>query len=139
MAELKRTFSDLLIWLQASPPGTLVPVLAIVQALASAEPDVQPPAAREHQSWRERLWTCDPQTRIGCVELAEAVGRSKSWVYRCTSRKAKGPRIPHRLLQGELIFIVGEIRDGVTEQEMVVGSGRSAGCAVHRRPSTPTP
>src|SRR6267143_2157979 len=83
-------------------------------------------------SWRERLWTVPPETRIGAVELCEAIGRTKSWVYRCTGPKAAGPRLPHRLLHGELVFVVGELRQWLLEQEEIVVPGRTAGIVVHQ-------
>src|SRR5688500_12817982 len=51
-------------------------------AFSFALPIDAPPAP---PAWREKLWTCPEATRLGVVELAEAVGRPKSWVYRLTS------------------------------------------------------
>ena len=65
------------------------------------EPTVQP------APWRVLLWTVDPETRIGRAELLEAVGRPASWLYRHTGPKV-ADRIPHRKLDGELVFLVGE-------------------------------
>ena len=75
---------------------------------------------RAHQTWRERLWTVVPATRLGVQELSEALGRSAHFVYRRTSSKAdqNGCRpIPHRKLAGELVFVVGEIRRWIEEEE----------------------
>ena len=49
----------------------------------------------------------------------EAVGRPKSWLYRRTKAKAKD-RIPHRKLDGELVFLVGEIREWLRAREDIV-------------------
>ena len=80
------------------------------------EPTVQP------TSWRVLLWSVDPETRIGRDELLEAVGRPASWLYRHTGPAAEN-RIPHRKLDGELIFLVGEVRAWLRDREEVVKAG----------------
>jgi len=79
--------------------------------------DKEPPV-----SWRERLWTAHPETRLGVRELAEALGRSKSWIYSRTGRSCPtSRRIPHRLDDsGELVFLAGEIRDWILRSEVRV-------------------
>ncbi len=67
--------------------------------------------------WRERLWTMPAETRLGVTELCEALGRSKSWVYRHTGNCAPEDRLPHRLLEGSLVFVAGEIRTWLRENE----------------------
>lgn len=62
---------------------------------------------------REALWSLAAETRVGVAELATMLGRPKSWVYRATSEK----RIPHRKMDGELVFVVGEIREWLNENE----------------------
>jgi len=76
-------------------------------------------------SWRERLWTAPAETRIGKAELLEAVGKTESWLYRHTAEKRKPgtPRIPHRKLDGELVFVVGEIRAWLRQHEEIVEAG----------------
>lgn len=66
-------------------------------------------------SWRERLWACPAETRLGVLDLAEALGRSKGFVYRLTRSKD----IPHRKLDGELVFRAGDIREWVQRREEV--------------------
>src|SRR5207247_3862568 len=83
-------------------------------------------------TWRERLWTVPPETRIGVAELAEALGRPPSWVWRHTGPKAPGARLPHRKLEGELVFVVSEIRQYVREHETVVVAARPADLVVTR-------
>ena len=75
----------------------------------------------ESTSWRERLWTCHPETRLGVEELCEALGRSKAFVYRHTRAKS----IPHRRLDGELVFVAGEIRAWLNDQEETVVTRRA--------------
>ena len=85
-------------------------------ALKEPEPTVQP------TSWRVLLWTVDSETRIGRAELLEAVGRPASWLYRHTGPSAEA-RIPHRKLDGGLVFVVGEVRAWLREREEVVEAG----------------
>jgi predicted DNA-binding transcriptional regulator AlpA len=66
-------------------------------------------------SWRERLWSCPADTRLGVLEIAEALGRSKAFVYRLTRTKD----IPHRKLDGELVFRAADIREWVQRREDV--------------------
>ena len=76
-------------------------------------------------TWRERLWTVPDDTRLGVRELAEALGRPRSWVYRHTSKRSGLPLLPHRRLDGDLMFVAREIRDWVqTHEDVVVHAGR---------------
>jgi hypothetical protein len=69
-------------------------------------------------SWRERLWTCPPETRLTVVEVAEAVGRPRSWVYRaCAATRGSG-RLPARRLNGELVVLAGDLRVWLEHEEM---------------------
>lgn len=99
-------------WLAKAPPGTMVPAAAVLEQLDASEPPapLRTPDPARASAWRERFWTCPPETRIGVVELAEAIGRTKSWVYRHTSAKGGYSIIPHAKLDGELIFVVGAVR-----------------------------
>jgi len=104
---------DLLDWLAKAPAGTMLEVSAVRALLEGAVPGGhQPPplATPAEPTWRERLWTAPPETRIGVRELAEAVGRPRSWVYRRTAPNGQRSLLPHRKLDGELVFVVGEIR-----------------------------
>lgn len=62
---------------------------------------------------RESLWELNPETRVGVSELAPMIGRGKSFLYRSTAAKT----IPHRKLDGELVFVVGEIREWLKKSE----------------------
>lgn len=112
-------------WLADAPAGTLIPAAALAQLLRPAEPPVPAgaPSGQAGTTWRERLWTAPPETRIGVHELCEAVGRGKSWVYRHTSPKSGLSQLPHRKLDGDLVFVVGEIRAWITVNEDVVVRG----------------
>ncbi len=153
---LGNTFEELRQWLEGCPKGTLVPASILLGALGAADGPLAPssarlsPAARPEgikgrtglagtladdgntASWRERLWAADPEVRIGRAELLEAVGRPRSWLYRHTHSKAKNP-IPHRKLDGELIFLVGEVREWLREHEKIVRAGLTDGAAARLR------
>lgn len=84
----------------------------------------QPAAQTAEPSWRERLWSGPSEARIGVEELADAVGRSTSWVYQRTRSDADNP-IPHAKLGGALTFRCGEVRAWVRDVESVEVAGRS--------------
>jgi predicted DNA-binding transcriptional regulator AlpA len=79
-------------------------------------------------TWTERLWSAPADARIGRDELLEALGKSQSWLYALTSQKTKlSRRIPHRkTVDGELVFVVGEIRDWLRSREVVIVPGSIA-------------
>lgn len=119
-----KSLSDVRIWLANAPPGTTIPaesMLAAIGEVESAETDGHAPARVEPVplTWREKLWLVPAETRIGTAELCEALGRSKHWLYRHTGPAAK-ERIPHRKLDGELVFVIGEVRTWIREHEDVI-------------------
>lgn len=81
----------------------------------------------EREKWRVRIWTCPPETRLRVLELEEALGRPRSWIYRRTSERAAAANgrhgrldmIPHRKLGGELVFVAGDIRRWIEEREHI--------------------
>jgi predicted DNA-binding transcriptional regulator AlpA len=125
-----RTMADLRAWVQVAPPHTQVEVATfatLITSLAEAG-EVQQPAPgaalEPVLTWRERLWLVPAQTRLGVAELTEALGKPKSWVYRHTSPKSGYELLPHRKLDGELVFTAGEVRAWVLDHEEVVKGGR---------------
>jgi len=72
--------------------------------------------AQVHPSWRERLWSCEPKTRLWLDEVAEAMGKSKAAVRALIRRHG----LPCRRRHGELVFLAGEVRDWMRVQEHVV-------------------
>ena len=82
--------------------------------------------------WGVLLWQVPAETRIGVVELCEAVGRPKSWVYRHTADDGDCPRLPHRKMDGSLVFVVGEVRRWLEEHEVTVVPGRAQPLSVKR-------
>ena len=120
--------ADLRAWLSQALPGTLVPADGLAEALSASAPDVGlPGVGQQPLSWREQLWLAPPETRLGVAELLEALGRTRSWLYRHTGPRSPGPRIPHHKLEGELVFLVGEVRQWLLETETIVVPGRTAG------------
>jgi predicted DNA-binding transcriptional regulator AlpA len=72
-------------------------------------------------TWRERFCTVPDGTRMNAHEVAEAIGKPISWLYRRTSERSLALNgrtpIPHRKLDGALTFIAGEVREWLKEQE----------------------
>jgi predicted DNA-binding transcriptional regulator AlpA len=129
-----RSLSDIICWLAEAPTGTLIPADALAAMLRARSKDDEhaaaspaPAATASPSSWRERLWTVAPDTRLGVQEVAEAAGRSRDWVYRHTGPSGSGIRLPHRKLDGELVFVAGEVRNWLTAAEQVIEPG-------HRHP-----
>lgn len=112
-------------WLEGlADAEATVPASAVLARLPHADSEVVTPAvvSTPDSSWRERLWTCPAETRLGLDELCEAMSRSSSWIYHRTSAKAVN-RIPHRKLDGVLCFTAGEIRAWIRDSEQVVYAG----------------
>ena len=126
-----RTLRDLHRWASAAPAGATLPAASLAEALAgllAGEVEQPTPPAPDRPddrlSWRVLLWTVAAETRMGPDEVAEAFGRSRSWVYKRTGPKAH-PRLPHRKLDGLLTFTAGELRAWVREHEESVLEGES--------------
>ncbi len=121
------TFEQLLSLVRECPPGTLIPTTVVADALGnhspSQSPDANIVALLPAQSWRENLWAVPAETRLGIDQLCEAISRKRSWCYRHTSRKSDLPRIPHRKLDGQLVFVAGEIRTWIQRNEIIVERG----------------
>jgi predicted DNA-binding transcriptional regulator AlpA len=139
--EPMRTLKDVQAWLGSAPPGTFLAPAAVQEILASvAESEPQPVEGVPEPltlTWRERLWLVPSETRIGVRDLCEAVGKPRSWVYRHTSAKAVEKNgyamLPHRRLDGELTFRVGEIRAWIRDHEEVLHEGRTMSTDVERQ------
>jgi len=92
--------------------GALRDLLAELAVPQSPDATRSPPPP----SWKERLWSCPPDTRLGLREVCEALGRSKGFVYRLTRTKD----IPHRKLDGVLVFKAGDLRSWVQQREDII-------------------
>lgn len=120
---------ELVDWLRNALPGTAVPADALVarlEPLLAAGPqlhrDTLPIAPGAALTWRERLWTVPAETRLGVRDVAEAIGRPRSWIYRRTGEKCPKARLPHRRLDGELVFLAGELRTWLDAHEIVMAA-----------------
>jgi predicted DNA-binding transcriptional regulator AlpA len=125
--------ASLLEWLRDAPPNTAVDAAEIAKRIAeSGEALDTTHGGSPEPTWREKLWTIPPETRIGRKELLQALGRPASWLYRHTSPKSECARIPHRKLDGELVFVAGEVRQWLIDHEEIVVPGRPLGECVTR-------
>lgn len=120
------TLDDLRRAAELLPPGSCltIPREALLDALGQGPAPLQVNGEPPAETWRERLWTCPAETRLGVRELAKALGRPVSWVYRSVSayryeRAGDGRRkkvrrqdqpLPHERLDGELVFRAGRVR-----------------------------
>ncbi len=117
---------------QARPTaGAVTLTKADLLALAADEPvSTAGPAAVQPVSWRERLWTCPAETRLGVQELAEAVDRSRDWVYRAVDKRRAKERgrepLPCARLDGVLVFQAGAVRRWLEHSEQIVTPERRA-------------
>ena len=121
-----RTLADLQRWAMAAPQGATIPVTTLAELLGDLEAEVVPEVAVEPTNagwtWRERLWEVPAETRLGVAELSEALGRPRSYIYARTGPKADDP-IPHRKMDGSLLFTAGEVRTWIREREETVHAG----------------
>jgi hypothetical protein len=86
------------------------------------------PACADPDTWRTRLWTCPPDTRLGVREVAEALDRSPDFVYRCVSQKRSAEKgrdpLPCSRFDGELVFVAADVRRWLQASEAVVNPAR---------------
>ncbi len=130
--------ADLGRWCRAAPAGTRLDAQVVAEVLDAAadrgpEEDIKLDTEPVEWTWREKLWTCPAETRIGTLEVAEALGRPRSWVYARTHHhvgkddqkrlRPQGELIPHRKLDGVLVFTAGEVRSWIRTREEVVAAG----------------
>lgn len=100
----------------------------------SPAPAPAPEANTEHSTWRERLWSVPAETRMTAAEVAEALGKSRSWVY----GHAKAPTgnkdevvLPFRKLGHDTLFLAGEIREWIETSEVVMSNSLAARRKLH--------
>lgn len=120
--------ADTIRWLEQAPDGALLTAQSVLGLLRNSAPAdaIVNQAAQDYtttsvvSSWQERLWTVPADTRMTAPDVGEALCRPKSWVYRHTSQATGLPRLPHRKLDGELVFVAGEVRDWIRQHEEIV-------------------
>ena len=125
-----RTLAELHRWAAEAPEGTTITVSTLARLLEALEPEEDQSDARpvelleaEPESWRSRVWSVPAETRLSVDEVAEAVGRSKHWVYRATSEGKGRERLPARKLDGRLEITAGELRAWIRDHEEVLHGG----------------
>ena len=138
-----RNLPEVLALLAQLPPGTTLDAEAVaawLAPLADAEPAEAsaPVLVNVAPSWKEKLWLCPAETRLDLAALCEALGRSRSWAYKLTSEKAAAKALakaaeagaghepsplPCRRLDGELVFVAGEVRAWLRDREETVQGG----------------
>lgn len=122
------SLADLHRWALRAPASVSMPVrdiAALLAPLLESEPK-EGRLAPIPSTWRERVWTCPPQTRMTAAEVAEAIGAPISRVYGWTHRtenpellrrrREQGRAIPFRKVDGALVFLAGEVRDWLRER-----------------------
>jgi predicted DNA-binding transcriptional regulator AlpA len=116
---------QLLEWLAHAPAGTTLDAGAVhemLSELAAPLPEAIAAPAADVPTWRSRLWTVPADTRLLLPEAAEALGRSRSWLYKRTGPKSR-ERVPCRRLDGELVFLAGELRRWIQDHEEIIEAG----------------
>ncbi len=79
----------------------------LVEELVRIRPEVA-----GNGTWRSKLWTVAPETRLNVDEVCEALGRSRTWLYKQTGPSVDtDERIPSRKRDGSLVFCAGELRE----------------------------
>lgn len=116
------TLGEIVRWCRRAPEGTLLDARKMSQLLEQvSETDQSLKRCRPIETsaaeltWRERIWIVPDETRMGVGEVAEALGRAESTVYRLTAAR----EMPHRKLGGVLVFVAGEVRRWMREAETV--------------------
>lgn len=67
------------------------------------------PAVTGPIGWRERIWTCPPDTQLTVTEFGEAANRKRSWAYEQVRQRTAAP--VHHDEAGRPYFVAGEVRD----------------------------
>ncbi len=120
-----KSLTDWLSWASRAPVGTHVDIGMLVPLLREAvELAPAPPAETIDPGglpWTPLLWLVPAETRLNVDEAAKSLGRARSWIYKRTSAKALkesgATPLPHRVLEGCLVFTAGELRTWIRNTE----------------------
>ena len=131
------SLTDWLEWASRAPLGTHVDVANLVPLLQAAVESEPTPSVEPVDSaalpWTALLWIVPAETRLNVDEASEALGHARSWIYKRTSAKALeesgATPLPHRILEGSLVFTAGELRTWIRNTEE----------SVHELPMESTP
>ena len=112
-------------WLRSAPPGTTIPAATLAELfdVDDTEPEAAPTPLAVDNTWRERLWLVPAETRMATSDVLEALGHSRTWLYKHMAEDRVPHRLPHRKLDGELVFTAGEVRAWLRSTEDVVAAG----------------
>jgi predicted DNA-binding transcriptional regulator AlpA len=133
------TLEDLVAWLRDAPTGTQLDASTFAEALedlAAQEPKDEPESRLEapvEWGWPERLWIIPAERRLGVKEACQALEKSRTWLYAHMSEGQGRDRIPHRKLDGQVLFTAGELRAWIRDQEETVHGGRMESSEPERR------
>ena len=122
--------------LRSAPAGTQLDASVLVRILGEVG-DTRPSSGpvpvpnSDPATWRAMLWTVPAETRLGIAEVAEALGRPRSWIYARTGSAENS--IPHRKLDGGLVFTAGELRTWIRDREDVIEAGPMESTEAERR------
>ena len=124
---------ELLRWCLTAPAGTMLSaatVAAVLEGIGTTEDSQGPREGEDHpqidaESWAERIWLVPAERRLNTAETLEALGRGKSWLF---ERLKGSDAIPHRKMDGQLVFTAGELRAWIRahEEPLVAGPMESA-------------
>ena len=120
-----KTLAGWLDWAARAPLGTHVDVGTLVPLLRAAVELERTPTVETMDPvvlpWTALLWLIPAEARLSVDEAAEALGHARSWIYKRTSAKALkesgAAPLPHRILEGSLVFTAGELRTWIRNTE----------------------
>jgi hypothetical protein len=95
------------------------------EAQAADLAQVNDAPAGEPTSWRERIWSVAPETRLSLAEAAQAIGCSRTKLYRGALHGfSNGGRPPYRReVNGAYAFVAGELRHWILQNEQIEQAG----------------
>ena len=108
----------------------------ILERLAREEFEVEPELKVEPAggwTWADRLWTVPAERRLGVKEVCEALGRSRTWLYAQMAKDCPSERLPHRKLDGQVLFTAGETRAWLRGQEEAIHGGAMESIEAERK------
>lgn len=131
MSTTRDKINEFIAWCERAPGNLQVSAAWVAEQLRAAleqeegcaMPAVEVQPAPVETSWRERIWTVPDETRLTVDECAEALGKSRAWLY------ARGDElgIPYRVEKsGRRAYVAGEITEWIRRQEFVVIPGSLA-------------
>lgn len=114
------------------PPGSSVNLPAdwLREELEAEDievPTLQVETGGQVWTWAKILWLVPAERRLGTREVLEALGKGRTWLYRQMAENRGRDRLPHRKLDGQVLFTAGEVRAWVRALEVCdtgAGSGR---------------